>query len=395
MDLLGHRDKNTIFNDFENYIKDRTKYHLGYPYNLEFNYQELTRFMKYSINNLGDPFDESNYGVHSRKFELEILSFFAKLWKIDEYWGYVTNSGTEGNLQSILIARENFPDGILYASEESHYSIFKSAKFYRMEAVTIKTSWDGCIRLDHLRNEISKRQSKPIIINVNIGTTVKGAVDNLDGVFGVLKQLNIPRSKFYIHCDGALFALMLPFIDSNNKIQIDFNQDIDSIAVSGHKFLGCPMPCGIMITRKKLMDPLLQPIEYLNSVDSTITGSRNGQSSLYIWNVLVDKGIKGLSLSANQTMENANYMIQEMKKIGISCFKNKLSSTIVFQKPESNIVKKWQLACTGEIAHVVVMPSVTKEKINLFLEDLKKINLQDKCLKKYMDFNCLCLKCKG
>ena len=106
-----------------------------------------------------------------------------------------------------------------------------------MEAVTIKTSWDGCIRLDHLRNEISKRQSKPIIINVNIGTTVKGAVDNLDGVFGVLKQLNIPRSKFYIHCDGALFALMLPFIDSNNKIQIDFNQDIDSIAVSGHKFL--------------------------------------------------------------------------------------------------------------------------------------------------------------
>ena len=33
-----------------------------YPYNLEFNYQELTRFMKYSINNLGDPFDESNYG---------------------------------------------------------------------------------------------------------------------------------------------------------------------------------------------------------------------------------------------------------------------------------------------------------------------------------------------
>ena len=44
-----------------------------------------------------------------------------------------------------------------------------------MNAVTIKTSWDGCIRLDHLRNEISKRLTKPIIINVNIGTTVKGS----------------------------------------------------------------------------------------------------------------------------------------------------------------------------------------------------------------------------
>ena len=107
----------------------------GYPYNLNFEYNNLSRFMKYSINNLGDPFQESNYGVHSRKFELEILEFFSKLWKINDYWGYVTNSGTEGNLQSILVARENFPDGILYASEESHYSIFKAAKFYRMNAV--------------------------------------------------------------------------------------------------------------------------------------------------------------------------------------------------------------------------------------------------------------------
>ena len=42
---------------------------------------------------------------------------------------------------------------------------------------------------------------------------------------------------------------------------------IDSIAISGHKFLGCPMPCGVMLTRKKLMTPLLKPIEYLNSVE--------------------------------------------------------------------------------------------------------------------------------
>ena len=109
---------------FEEYIKERTKHHLGYPYNLDFNYEELSRFFKYSINNLGDPFNASNYGVHSRQFELEILDFFSKLWKLDDYWGYVTNSGTEGNLQSILVARENFPDGILYASSESHYSIF-------------------------------------------------------------------------------------------------------------------------------------------------------------------------------------------------------------------------------------------------------------------------------
>ena len=283
---ISSSNKNKILDEFEEYIKDRTKYHLGYPYNLDFEYEDLSRFFKYSINNLGDPFNASNYGVHSRKFELEILEFFSNIWKIDKYWGYVTNSGTEGNLQAMLVARENFPDGIIYSSEESHYSIFKAAHFYRMKAISIPTSWDGCIRLDCLRNEISKNKDKPIIINANIGTTVKGAVDNIDGIFGVLKQLDVPRDKFFIHCDGALFAMMLPFLDRKNSLSIDFNMDIDSIAISGHKFLGCPMPCGVFMTRKNHMDKLLKPIEYLNSVDSTITGSRNGLSSLFIWNVI-------------------------------------------------------------------------------------------------------------
>ena len=171
----------------------------------------------------------------------------------------------------MLVARENFPDGIIYSSEESHYSIFKASHFYRMKAISIPTSWDGCMRLDCLRSEISKNKDKPVIINANIGTTVKGAVDNIYGIIGVLKQLNIPRENFFIHCDGALFAMMLPFLERKNSLSIDFNMEIDSIAISGHKFLGCPMPCGVFLTRKNNMEKLLKPIEYLNSVDSTIT----------------------------------------------------------------------------------------------------------------------------
>jgi len=43
---------------------------LGYPYNLDFDYGALEKLVKFSINNLGDPFIESNYGVHSREFEV-------------------------------------------------------------------------------------------------------------------------------------------------------------------------------------------------------------------------------------------------------------------------------------------------------------------------------------
>ena len=34
------------------------------------------------------------------------------------------------------------------------------------------------------------------------------------------------------------------------------------------------------------------------------------------------------------------------------------------------LIKRWQLACETDIAHVVVMPNVTKEKIDKFLEEL-------------------------
>lgn len=82
----------------------------GYPYNLDFDYGALAQLQHFSINNLGDPFIESNYGVHSRQFEVGVLDWFARLWEIEknEYWGYITNCGTEGNLHGILVGSVHF-----------------------------------------------------------------------------------------------------------------------------------------------------------------------------------------------------------------------------------------------------------------------------------------------
>ena len=55
---------------------------------------------------------------------------------------------------------------------------------------------------------------------------------------------------------------------------------------------------------------------------------------------------------------------------GIACLLNKYSTTVVFERPPENLVKRWQLACTGKIAHVVVMPSHTQEKLTEFVESL-------------------------
>ena len=287
-------DESDILKSYDKLLKRKSSVHFGYPYNLMYNHEELYEFMKYSINNLGDPFITSNYGVHSRQFECAVIDFFASLWKMEpnSYWGYVTTCGTEGNLHGILLARECHPDGILYSSRETHYSIFKAARYYRMDAKAIPTLPMGEIDYDALANEIAKNRDRPVIMNVNIGTTVKGAVDNLDRILRILKTLGIPRERYHIHCDGALFAMMMPFIDW--APEVSFQKPIDSIAVSGHKMLGCPMPCGIALSRKEHVKKVEQKIEYLNSVDTTIMGSRNGQAALYLWYSLRKKGIAGI-----------------------------------------------------------------------------------------------------
>jgi histidine decarboxylase len=364
-----------ILSAYDQFLRGKSSSHFGYPYNLKFDYSELMPFLKYSINNLGDPFVPSNYGVHSRQFEVAVIDFFAQLWKMEpnSYWGYITTSGTEGNLHGILLARECFPDGILYTSQETHYSVFKAARYYRMECQSIPTLPMGEIDYDILATAIRDNADKPVILNVNIGTTVKGAVDNLDRILEILKQEEIPRDRFYIHCDGALFALMMPFIDS--APEVSFRKPIDSIAVSGHKMLGCPMPCGVALCRKEHVTRLEQHIDYLNSVDTTIMGSRNGQAALYLWYSLRKKGLAGIQRDVVHCMETARYLRDKLiQDAGIKSALNELSSTVVLERPtDPAFIQRWQLACSDDIAHVVVMPNVTRYKIDRFVSELIEV----------------------
>lgn len=72
--------------------------------------------------------------------QVGVLNWFARLWEIDEedYYGYITTCGTEGNLHGLYVGRENLPDGIMYASQESHYSVFKAARMYRIPAEKVR-----------------------------------------------------------------------------------------------------------------------------------------------------------------------------------------------------------------------------------------------------------------
>ncbi|EXC19910.1 Histidine decarboxylase [Morus notabilis] len=400
-ELTGDKDAYmaSVLARYRKTLMERTKHHLGYPYNLDFDYGALAQLQHFSINNLGDPFIESNYGVHSRQFEVGVLDWFARLWEIEkeEYWGYITNCGTEGNLHGILVGREVFLDGVLYASKESHYSVFKAARMYRMECVKVDTLVSGEIDCADFKDKLLANKDKPAIINVNIGTTVKGAVDDLDLVIQTLEE-NGFHDRFYIHCDGALFGLMMPFVKLAPKVT--FKKPIGSVSVSGHKFVGCPMPCGVQITRLEHINALSRNVEYLASRDATIMGSRNGHAPIFLWYTLNRKGYKGFQKEVQKCLRNAHYLKDRLRGAGISAMLNELSSTVVFERPlDEEFIRRWQLACQGNMAHVVVMPNVTIEKLDVFLNELieersawyQDENVQPPCLAAEIGAeNCAC-----
>ena len=112
-----------------------------------------------------------------------------------------------------------------------------------------------------------------------------------------------------------------------------------------------------------------------------------------MWYSLKRKGIKGIKQDVQHCITTAQYLRDELKRHGITAQLNDLSCTVVLvrlfleeelhnnntkfmknnkqqERPkEESLVKRWQLACEDDIAHVVVMPNITREKIDVFIHE--------------------------
>ncbi|QCE08113.1 serine decarboxylase 1-like [Vigna unguiculata] len=360
----------SIISHYLQTLKHYNLRNLGYPTNQDFNYDPLHPLLDFHLNNAGDPFLGSSFSLNSTSFEVWVLNWFASIWEIEksEYWGYVTSGGTEGNLHGILVGREQLPDGILYTSQDSHYSIFKIAIMYRMKCVKVRTLISGEIDCADLKAQVLAHKEKPAIINLNIGTTMKGGIDDLDLVIQTLEDCGFTPDRYYIHCDGALSGIMLPFLKQAPRIT--FKKPIGSVTISGHKFLGCPFPCGILLTRLEYMNAVSKDVEIIASRDATITGSRSGHAPIFLWYALKRRGLVGLQNEVQKCIMNAQYLQNRLLHAGIGAMLNKFSNVVVFERPlDYNFSRRWNLACNGNIAHVVVMQHITVQMLDSFVHE--------------------------
>ncbi|MCK5906855.1 MAG: histidine decarboxylase, partial [Flavobacteriales bacterium] len=173
---------------------------------------------------------------------------------------------------------------------------------------------------------------------------------------------------YYIHADGALSGMISPFLEP--KPNFDFADGADSMSISGHKFLGSPIPSGVVIAKKNNIERISKSIAYIGSDDTTIPGSRNGFSPLVWWYAIKTLGKEGLKARVDDSLKKADYTWQKLMMNGIDAWRNPNSITVVLPAPEQEIVEKWQLATEKGVTHFILMPNTSYETIDAILDDV-------------------------
>lgn len=331
-------------------------FNIGYPENADFDYSQLHRFLRFSINNCGDWSEHSNYVLNSFDFEKDVMAYFSTLFDIhpEDSWGYVTNGGTEGNMFGCYLGRELFPDGTLYYSKDTHYSVAKIVKLLRIKCRAVESLANGEIDYDDLIAKIAEDGERHPIIFANIGTTMRGAIDNIATIQQRLQQAGISRKDYYLHADAALSGMILPFVDKPQPFT--FADGIDSICVSGHKMIGSPIPCGIVVAKRENVERISVEVDYISAKDKTISGSRNGHTPMIMWAALRSHSAAQWRRRIKHSLSTAQYAVDRLQAAGIQAWRNENSITVVFPCPSVRIAKKYCLATSGNTAHLITTP---------------------------------------
>ena len=334
-----------------------------------------------NLNNAGDPMSGEPQKMSSQAFEREVIEFFTPLYGFDKdnVWGIVTHSGTDGNNHGIYFGRNALINKtgmqpIAYVSDEAHYSNMRLCDLQNLEVKLIKSDSMGRMIPEELEKALDT--SRPALIIYAMGSTFKGAIDDIETLDEVLARH--PEMAVYRHVDAALFGGYLPFTEYQRMVSSK-DMHFESIAVSGHKFFGIDSPSGLFLcTRETYENQNNFNVTYLNGNMKMINCSRDAIQPLKFWWLIQQVGYEQWSKQAKQMMECTAYLKQELDNIGWPCWCNTYSNTVFFKRPSPKICQEYTLAngydeqFGGELAHVVVMQHVTKEKIDRFVAALKE-----------------------
>jgi aromatic-L-amino-acid decarboxylase len=169
--------------------------------------------------------------------------------------GILTSGGSMANFSAIVTARhallgEDFADGTMYLSDQTHASISKAAVlagFPHRSIRAVPTTPDLAMDVQALREMIQKDRAdglRPFFVVANAGTTNTGRVDPIEDIAGVAGEEGL-----WLHIDGAYGG----FFQLTDRGRQAFRgiEASDSITLDPHKGMFLPYGTGSLLVRDR------------------------------------------------------------------------------------------------------------------------------------------------
>jgi tyrosine decarboxylase/aspartate 1-decarboxylase len=302
--------------------------------------------------------------------ETKAIDWVAKLVHAPtDYGGMLTSGGTESNITALWISKKLSGKGEIIISKHAHFSLIKAASLlglklnvinckYRMNAIDVKR----------------KLTSNTSCVIAAVGNTPFGYIDEIEAIAELCDNENI-----FFHADAAFGGFIAPYISDKT---FDFRTKISSICLDAHKMGMACIPCGFLLLRKKQW---LKEIETRSTCthtkyQTTLLGTRPGSSAASAYAVMHYLGHTGYLKLSTQCLTNTIYMTNLLDLHKIDYVKPELNLIAIKTK---NVIKIAQeLAKIGwfvgideenDVIRIVLMPHVSKDMINNFVVDLKKV----------------------
>jgi aromatic-L-amino-acid decarboxylase len=281
-------------------------------------------------------------GPSSAMIEARVIRWLCDLLNYGrKSFGTLASGGSEANLLALKCARDSVSaeiinrgvrkapgDLVIYASDQCHYSIDKSADLLGLgrEGVRkIPTDDRFHISLELLRAAIARDREAglvPCCVVGVAGTTSSGAIDPLEELAAIARE-----NGCWYHVDAAYGGALAFSPQHRDKLRgIEL---ADSITFDPHKWMFVPFSCGATLVRDGghvLRNSFDMTPEYLNEdrggADVAFDFFRYGQmgtrrfNSLKLWMAVKFMGREGYARTVERHIELTKYLAKQLDALG-------------------------------------------------------------------------------
>ena len=280
-------------------------------------------------------------GPTSAMIEARVIRWLCDLLDYGpQSFGTLASGGSEANLIALKCARDSIASNIkdrgvrttpaglvIYASEQCHFSIDKSADILGLgrEGVRkIPTDDRFHIIVHALRETIARDREAgmiPCCIVGVAGTTSTGVIDPLEQLAAIARE-----NDCWYHVDAA-YGGPLAF-SPQHKDKLRGIELADSITFDPHKWMFVPFACGATLVReggRVLRDAFDMTPEYLSEdrggADVEFDFFRYGQmgtrrfNSLKLWMAIKFMGREGYARTVERHIELTKYLAQQIDEL--------------------------------------------------------------------------------